>query len=264
MGHSQITGIHPSLYLFERIGWTRQPRFTKQCNLLNFIETDMSKFVNSSIGKKLMMSLAGLFLCTFLVVHLAINLLLLCNDNGEAFGAAVHFMTTNIIIKVFEIVLFGGFLLHIIYGVVLQIQNWIARPVKYAKTNNSQTSFFSKYMIHSGAIIFAFLALHFVNFYFVKLGLTNAPQGQVAVEGPHDFYHMAINLFTTPLYSFIYIGFMIFLSFHLVHAFQSAFQTMGWNHPKYTPIVKAVGLIYAIAVPLGFAIIPIYFLFFYR
>jgi succinate dehydrogenase / fumarate reductase cytochrome b subunit len=224
----------------------------------------MSNLLNSSIGKKLLMGTAGLFLCVFLIVHLSINLLLLRNDNGAAFTTAANFMTTNLLIRVMEIVLFGAFILHILYGLILQIQNWLARTVRYARINYSQTSFFSKYMIHSGAIIFAFLALHFVNFYFVKLGLTSPPRGQTVVESRHDFYHMAINLFTNKIYSVIYIAFMIFLGFHLIHAFQSAFQTLGWNHKKYTMIINITGWIYAIVIPLGFAIIPVYFMFFYH
>jgi succinate dehydrogenase / fumarate reductase, cytochrome b subunit len=221
----------------------------------------MSNFFSSSVGKKLLMSLAGLFLCTFLVVHLSINLLLLRNDDGAAFKVAVGFMTTNPLVKIMEVFLFGGFLIHIIWGAVLQVQNWLARPKRYAVTNYSQTSFFSKYMIHTGAIIFAFLGVHFVNFYFVKLGLVDIPIG---AEDKHDFYHMAVNLFNQPVYSAIYIAFMIFLAFHLHHAFQSAFQTLGINHKKYSPAIKTIGVLYSIIVPAGFAIIPIYFLFFYK
>jgi succinate dehydrogenase / fumarate reductase cytochrome b subunit len=219
----------------------------------------MSTIFSSSIGKKLLMSLAGLFLCTFLLVHLGINILLLRSDGGEAFKAGVEFMTTNPLIKIMEIVLFGGFLIHIIWGCILQVQNWMARPDRYAVTNYSQTSFFSKYMIHTGAIIFAFLILHFMNFYFVKLGLVAVPEG---AEGKHDFYHMAINLFSHKGYSIVYIGFMFFLSFHLNHAFQSAFQTLGINHKKYSPAIKVIGLLYSIVIPAGFAAIPLYFMFF--
>ncbi len=218
----------------------------------------MAKFINSSIGKKIMMALFGLFLCVFLVVHLSINLLVLLNDNGEAYRKAVEFMTSNILIKVMEIFLFGSFFLHILYGIVLQIQNWKARPVRYAKVNHSQTSFFSKYMIHTGMIIFTFLIIHFMNFYFVKLGWVKVPEG---ANGPHDFYNMVINLFKNPFYSWLYVVFMVLLSFHLFHAFQSAFQTLGWNHPVYTPIIKFIGNLYAIIVPLGFAIIPLYVLY---
>lgn len=219
----------------------------------------MSSIFGSSIGKKLVMSLAGLFLCLFLLVHLGINLTLLLNDGGVIFQEAVEFMSLWFI-KVFEVILFAGFLIHIIWGVVLFFQNWKARPQGYAISDNSQTSFFSKYMVHTGAIIFVFLALHFVNFYFVKLGLVAVPAG---AEGKHDFYHMAINLFSQPVYAIIYVAFMFFLSFHLNHAFQSAFQTLGMNHKKYTPAIKYIGLAYSIIVPLGFAIIPIYFLLFF-
>lgn len=220
----------------------------------------MSNFFTSSLGKKLIMSLAGLFLCAFLVVHLGINLLLLSSDEGEAFRIGVEFMTTNIVIRIMEIFLFGGFLLHIIYGIILQIKNWAARPSGYAVSNNSQTSFFSKYMIHTGLIIFIFLIIHLANFYFVKLGWTKPPIGPNIVEDKHDFYNMAINLFSTTGYSIFYIICMVLLSFHLLHAFQSAFQTMGVNHKKYSPIIKWVGIVYAIAIPAGFAIIPLYFL----
>ena len=219
----------------------------------------MRNIFGSSIGKKLVMSLAGLFLCLFLLVHLGINLTLLLNDGGVVFQEAVEFMSLWFI-KVFEVILFGGFFIHIVWGVVLFFQNWKARPQGYAVTNNSQTSFFSKYMVHTGAIIFAFLVLHFMNFYFVKLGIVPVPAG---AEGKHDFYHMAINLFSQPVYSIIYVVVMIFLSFHLNHAFQSAFQTLGLSHKKYTPAIKCIGLAYSIIVPLGFAVIPIYFLCFF-
>jgi succinate dehydrogenase / fumarate reductase, cytochrome b subunit len=221
-----------------------------------------SNFINSSIGKKVMMSVAGIFLMMFLVVHLGINLLILLNDGGAAYSEGVHFMTTNIVVKVMEIVLFGGLFLHIIYAVVLQIKNWISRPVKYQVTYPSQTSFFSKYMIHTGVVILVFLCIHFMNFYFVKLGFTDPPAGPEAITGPHDFYHMVINLFSCKLYSWLYIFFMVFLSFHLNHAFQSAFQTLGLEHKKYTPFIKVFGLVYSIVVSLGFAIIPAYFLIF--
>jgi succinate dehydrogenase / fumarate reductase, cytochrome b subunit len=220
----------------------------------------MSNFFCTSIGKKLLMSLAGLFLISFLLVHLGINLLLLRSDEGEAFKAAVEFMGSPLI-KVMEVFLMAGFAIHIIWAFILFIQNWKARPQAYAVSNNSQTSFFSKYMIHTGVILLSFLVLHFINFYFVKLGIVAVPEG---AEGKHDFYNMVINLFKQPVYAVIYIGFMFFLSFHLMHSFQSAFQTLGLNHKKYTPVIQCIGTAYAIIVPLGFAIIPIYFLFFFK
>lgn len=210
----------------------------------------------SSISKKVFMALAGLFLITFLVMHLSINLLLLKNDDGAAYSQAVHFMTTNPLIKIMEIFLFGGFLLHILLGIIIQIKNWMARPVRYKVEGYSHTSFFSKYMIHTGAIIFLFLIIHFFNFYFVKLGWVTPPPN----VDKHDFYQMAGILFSNTWYSIMYIVFMIFLGFHLHHAFQSAFQTLGLNHSKYTPVIKFLGNVYAIVVALGFIIIPAFYL----
>jgi succinate dehydrogenase / fumarate reductase, cytochrome b subunit len=211
----------------------------------------------SSIAKKVVMALAGLFLITFLLVHLGINLLLMCNDDGAAFMVAVDFMATNPLIKVMEIFLMGGFAIHIIIGVIIQIQNWMARPVRYKVEGYSHLSFFSKYMIYTGAIIFVFLCIHFFNFYFVKLGFVSPPEG----INQHDFYQMATLLFADKFYAILYVILMVFLGFHLHHAFQSAFQTMGLNHTKYTPVIKALGTIYAIVVPLGFASIPLFFMF---
>ena len=223
----------------------------------------MAKLLHySSLTKKFIMAIAGLFLATFLIVHLVINLFILplTGNHVEIFEIAVHFMTSNPLIKVFEIVLFGGFIIHILYGLIVQIQNWLARPVRYKKEGYSHTSFFSKYMIHTGIIILIFLVIHFINFYLVKLGFTEAPEGPMAVASDHDFYHMAVNLFSNTWYSVFYIVIIIILGFHLNHAFQSAFQSLGLNHSKYTPFIKAVGTIYSIVIPLGFITIPVYFL----
>jgi succinate dehydrogenase / fumarate reductase cytochrome b subunit len=217
----------------------------------------MRTFSLSSITQKVILALAGLFLITFLLIHLGINLLLLRNDGGAAYGIAVEFMTTNILVKIMEIFLFGGFLLHALLGITIQIQNWLARPKRYRIEGFSHKSFFSKYMIHTGAIIFTFLIIHFMNFYFVKLGWVDAPAGLER----EDFYQMAILLFSNRFYAIMYVIFMIFLGFHLHHAFQSAFHTLGLNHTKYTPFIKGLGTAYSIVVALGFASIPLFIIF---
>lgn len=196
-----------------------------------------------------------LFLCT----HLATNLLMLTGDS-LAFDRAVEFLSTNPLIKVVEYVLFAAFITHILFGVIVWISNNRARPVKYYVAQGSDTSYFSKFMIHTGLIIFVFLVIHLVNFFFVKLGLVPVPE---QAQGSHDFYSMAVVLFQDPLYSIIYLVSFIFLGFHLKHAFQSAFQTLGLNHNKYFPAIKVIGTIYALVISIGFSIIPIYFLFFY-
>jgi succinate dehydrogenase / fumarate reductase cytochrome b subunit len=208
----------------------------------------MSKVLFSSISKKFVMALAGLFLLTFLPVHLIINLMLLKSD-PEPFNQAAHFMATFPLVKIVEIALIGAILIHIGWGIFLQIQNWLARPVGYVSGNKSETSFFSRFMIWTGASVLTFLVLHFINFYFIKLGLVNG--------NPEDFYSLAHNLFKIPAYNYIYLVCFALLGFHLYHAFSSAFQTLGLNHRLWTPVVKVVALIYALALPSGFAFISI-------
>jgi succinate dehydrogenase / fumarate reductase cytochrome b subunit len=223
----------------------------------------MAKFLHySSLTKKFIMALVGLFLMSFLLVHLGINMFIIpiTESHKEIFREAVYFMSTNPLVKIMEIFLLGGFLIHMILGVILQIQNWMARPVRYKKEGWSHTSFFSKFMIHTGVVIGIFLTIHFINFYFVKLGFTEAPQGIMRVIDDHDFYSMAFNLFSNKIYSVLYIILLLLVGFHLNHAFQSAFQSLGLNHSKYTPFIKAVGDFYSIAVTLGFIMIPMYFL----
>jgi succinate dehydrogenase / fumarate reductase cytochrome b subunit len=194
------------------------------------------------------MALAGLFLLTFLPVHLFINLMLLKSESGP-FNTAAHFMATFPPVKVMEVVLFGAILIHISWGVFLQIQNWLARPVGYMSSNKSETSFFSRFMIWTGATILTFLILHWFNFYFIKLGLVKG--------NAEDFYSVAHSLFKIPAYDIIYLTCFTLLGFHLFHAFYSAFQTLGLNHRLWNPIVRPIALIYAILIPAGFALISI-------
>lgn len=202
----------------------------------------------------------GIFLMVFLVVHLSINLCLLRDDGGRWFNDAAHFMGTNYVVKIFEVILFAGFILHIFLGIILQVHNWLSRPVRYRVTNRTRTPFLSKYMIYTGAIILIFLIIHFFNFYFIKLGwVSNA---NMSPEGEPNFYIIARQLFAIPAYSILYIVLFVVLGFHLYHAFQSAFQSLGLNNKTYTPAIELFGVIYSVLIPLGFIFIPVYFLIF--
>jgi succinate dehydrogenase / fumarate reductase cytochrome b subunit len=194
------------------------------------------------------MATAGLFLLMFLPVHLSINLMLLKSD-PDSFNKAAHFMATFPLVKIVEVILIASILIHITWGITLQIQNWFARPVGYVSGNKAETSFFSKFMIWTGATVLIFLVLHFFNFYFVRLGLVPGDA--------EDFYSMAHNLFKIPAYNYIYLTCFTLLGFHLYHALKSAFQTLGLNHRIWTPIVKVIALIYAILLPAGFGFISI-------
>lgn len=214
----------------------------------------MSSIFTSSIGKKFLMSLAGIFLITFLLVHLGINLLVILNEDPMVFNRAAHFMSTNKVIKIFEIVLFGGFLLHIIYALILQVQNWLARPKRYHKMTRSDTSAFSRWMIHTALIVFAFLAIHLADFYFkAKFG----DIGDTSEEGVHDLAALIIDKFQMPGFVIFYVASFIFLGFHLIHGFQSAFKTLGLNNKTYTPVIQVLSILYTVIVVGGFTAIPI-------
>jgi succinate dehydrogenase / fumarate reductase cytochrome b subunit len=208
----------------------------------------MNKILFSSVSKKFIMALAGLFLLTFLPVHLIINLMLLKSD-PVPFNKAAHFMATFPLIKIMEVVLMSVIIIHITWGIMLQVQNWLARPVGYVSGNKSETSFFSRFMIWTGATIFTFFILHFFNFYFIKIGLVKG--------NPEDFYSVAHNLFKIPAYNYIYLTCFLLLGLHLYHAFSSAFQTLGLNHRIWTPVVRIVALFYAIVIPAGFGVISV-------
>jgi len=208
----------------------------------------MNDILITSITKKLIMALAGIFLLLFLPVHLGINFLLLRSDPGP-FNKAAHFMATFPPVKILEITLFLVIITHITMGIILQIRNWVSRPVGYSVPGKSETSFFSRFMIWTGLSVLTFLIIHFFNFYFVKIGL---------VEGnPEDFHSMAHKLFDIPLYNYIYLTCFILLGLHLYHAIISASQTLGLNHRIWTPVVKIAALAYAIAIPAGFAMISL-------
>ncbi len=210
----------------------------------------------SSITKKIIMALAGLFLISFLGVHLGINLLILKNDGREAFNIAAHFMVTNPVVQSMQWVLFGGFILHILLGAVLQIQNWMARPQRYKVEGFSHTSYFSKFMIHTGLIIFAFLILHLVNFFF-KAKFGEMPEVMIGDYMYEDMGLLVIEKFRNAGYVILYIFWLLFLGFHLDHAFHSAMQSLGLNHSKYTPVFFGISRALAIVIAGGFMIIPL-------
>jgi succinate dehydrogenase / fumarate reductase cytochrome b subunit len=213
-------------------------------------------FKYSSVTKKIIMALAGLFLISFLIVHLSINLLLLFDSSGESFNIAAGFMATNPVIQVMQIVLFGGFILHILIGIILQVQNWLARPTRYKVEGYSHTSFFSKFMIHTGAVILAFLVIHLFDFFFkAKFGELH----EVMIDGTmmEDMGILVMEKFKDFPYVFMYVVWLLFLGFHLDHAFHSALQSLGLNHSKYTPLAFGLSRALAILIAGGFILIPV-------
>jgi len=222
----------------------------------------MSSLISSSIGKKLFMSITGFFLMAFLVVHLSINLLLIVDDSGELFNLGANFMATNPIIKVVEPVLAIGFLLHILYAIILTLGNMKARPVNYKRVNQSESSAWaSRNMFVLGALVLVFLVLHIMNFYWkIKVSHDIAPAVVDGVE-MHDTYALVAGLFkASTVYCLVYILSGILLGFHLSHGFWSAFQTIGWSGDIWRKRIEVVAKIYAIIIAAGFSIIPLYFM----
>lgn len=222
----------------------------------------MNSTFYSSLTKKYIMALAGLFLMTFLFVHLSINMLILFDDSRGLFNEAAHFMGTNPFIQAFQWVLFGGFIIHMIFGVILQIQNWMARPKGYKKKAVSEDNYFSKFMIHTGIIIGVFLFIHLTDFFFKKMAGTVPEIHHGDLAGMEDMGILLVHKFKTLGYVIFYVLAFLFLGFHLDHAFQSSFQSLGLNHRKYTPFIKWLSHFIAIVLTVGFIIIPVTIYFF--
>lgn len=212
-------------------------------------------FYYSSIGKKVLMSLTGLFLIVFLTEHLIGNLLLFVNDNGATYEAYGEFLVSNPIIRIIEIFLFLGVTVHAILGVMLWIKNRKTRPVKYKffrLKDNSPLA--SRTTIISGIVIGLFLYIHLKTFFFplrISADKTSA-------------YELIVLAFSNEWYVLFYILALIVLGYHLRHGFQSAFQTLGLRNKKYTPLLNALAFVVWFLIPFGFASIPIYFFFFHK
>jgi succinate dehydrogenase / fumarate reductase cytochrome b subunit len=256
----------------------------------------MSEFkqtFNSSLGKKLIMALTGLFLCTFLIVHLGGNLLLFSNDNGYSFNVYANFLTHFPPIEVIAYLLYISIIVHALYATILTIKNRRARPVSYAASPKSPSSWSSQNMGLLGSILLLFIVIHMSDFWYkykftdtiafkeyrtdLSSGKTTvadftpaAPdfehsvstQNDVEIVRVKDIHHKVAESFSQWWYVLIYVIAMGALSFHLLHGFQSAFRTMGWVHRKYTPVVYFIGTwLFAVIIPLGFAAMPVVYFF---
>lgn len=206
------------------------------------------------------MALSGFFLMIFLLQHFVINFLSVISP--DLFNEASHFMGTNPLIQfLMQPILMFGVIFHLGMGINLELQNKKARSISYQVNNASaNSSFVSRNMIYTGGAIFFFLALHFVDFWIPEIntkyisgdlsGLNSAGEMRYWEELHHKFHDITKVI--------IYVIAFIFLSLHLLHGFQSAFQSVGFRHNKYTPVIKKLGNLYAIILPLGFIFIALF------
>jgi succinate dehydrogenase / fumarate reductase, cytochrome b subunit len=217
----------------------------------------MGNYFNTSVGRKYLVSISALFLISFLAVHLTVNLFLLVSQ--EAYNLATLFMTTNRIIGIIEPLLAVGFLVHIIFSAILTISNQFARPQKYAMVDQRETSSWtSRNMFVLGGLILIFLVIHLSNFWYkMKFGEMEIVE-HAGVMVP-DAYSMVTGKFVIWWYVLIYVAGAVFLGLHLLHGFQSAFQSLGLNNDLWRRRWSLLGLIYTLIITIGFAIIPVYF-----
>ncbi len=221
----------------------------------------MGNIFSSSIGRKLIMSISGLFLLLFLSLHLFLNSLLLVGP--DAFNFAANFMSTNPLIMIMEPVLAAGFIIHIIYATILTLKNQAARPQGYMNVDQSKASAWSsRNMYILGFMLLLFLVMHMANFFW-KIKFGEVPSVMVDGVEMHDTYTLVTSLFLT--YKWInplYIVGALALGLHLSHGFWSAFQTIGWNNAVWMTRLKVVAYLFAVIIAGGYSVISFYFWFF--
>ncbi|MET3879299.1 succinate dehydrogenase cytochrome b subunit [Chitinophaga sp. OAE865] len=253
--------------------------------MLNF-----KQFFRSSVGRKLIMSMTGLFLCLFLIVHLGGNLTLFAGDEGYTFNIYAHFMTHFPPVEIAAYTLYISILVHAFYALTLTLKNRKARPVKYAVAPRTPVRWASLNMGLLGSIIFLFLVIHMSNFWgrykftegtyreYRKELLTGKLTSSVYVPASPDFeyavttegnteivrvkdlYVIVTHSFSLLWYVLLYLAAMVAVSYHLYHGFQSAFRTAGLVHQRYTPIIQSTGIwLFAVIIPLAFASMPVVF-----
>ena len=214
--------------------------------------------MKTSVLRKILMALSGFFLMFFLLQHLLINMLSVTSP--DLFNEVSHFMGYNVFIQfVMQPILIAGIIFHLVMGMVLEAKNRKSREIKYAVNNaNANSSWVSRNMIITGIMILLFLIGHMSDFWAHEMdykyieGLPEDPSRYWA-----ELHHEMGELKHLIVYTLAFI----FLSLHLMHGFQSAFQSVGFNHTKYTPLLKKLGNLYAVLVPLGFIFIAFYHFF---
>jgi len=214
----------------------------------------MSGFLSSSIARKVAMALSALFLIIFLLIHLTVNITSLFSK--DVFNELSHFMGTNFLVQfLMQPILIFGVVFHFVMGFVLELKNRGSRSVKYVKYNGAaNATWMSRNMVISGAVILAFIVIHFLDFWFPEM---NHKYIEFLPEDPTRYFGELQHKFQNPIRVGAYVIAFVLLSLHLMHGFQSAFQSIGFNN-KYTKCVKTLGKIYAIVIPLGFIIIALF------
>ena len=212
------------------------------------------KFFDSSIGRKLLMALSGLFLVVFLTQHFLINITSVFSE--EIFNFLSHFMGNNPLVQfVLQPILILGVIFHFVMGFYLEIINRNSRGKNYNRyAGKSNASWISRNMIYSGGVVLLFLILHFYDFWVPEM---NYKYVEVLPKNPDRYYEELIHKFESPVRTSIYSISFIFLALHLLHGFSSSFISVGVDS-KYYNIIKSFTFIFSIAIPFGFIFIALF------
>ncbi len=223
----------------------------------------MSGILNSSIGRKFAMALSAFFLMIFLVMHVSINFTSVFS--ADLFNKMSHFMGTNPVIQgLMQPILIIGVIFHFVMGFILEAKNKASRGVGYAKnaaSNNS--SWMSRNMLLSGLVILAFLGLHFYDFWIHEMTvkyIDGNMTGLIDENRPElgfRYYEELRAKFEDPWRVIIYAVSFVLLALHLLHGFNSAFQSLGANN-KYVRGLKGFGKVYSFGIPALFIFIAVY------
>lgn len=229
--------------------------------------------IDSSIGRKFIMSITGAMLVLFLLFHSIMNFVVIIN--ADAYDAISAFLGANWYALVATMGLAAGFIIHILYALYLSFQNMRARgSQKYAVTSNQESvSWASRNMLVLGGIILGFLVLHMYQFW-AKMQLVELMHMSGAHEisnGVHTTSAEAVAhaakgafwveyYFQQPVYAILYIVWLSVLWYHLTHGIWSSFQTMGLNNKTWLPRVKTISNVVSTIIILLFMAVPVYFL----
>ncbi len=213
-------------------------------------------YFTTSIGKKLVMGFTGLFLISFLIVHVYINSMIFVGR--DAFNAAADFMGSTIIIRIMEIGLFAGIILHIVQGYALAQKNLATRSVRYeVKPGNKTSAWYSRSMGLLGTLILLFLVIHIAHFWVPSRVTHDLNPVVVRDREMHDLYQRMVDVFQELWVVIVYLLGVFSLGWHLVHGFYSAFQTMGLTTHKYKKMIRNTGIVFTIVICLLFASMPV-------
>ena len=217
------------------------------------------RFFSSSIGKKYLIGFTAIFITLFVLTHMLGNMLLFVSP--EFYNGYSHKLLSNPVIVLIELFFLALFLTHILYTLRTTIENKIARGARFNLTTSGEkaVSFSSKTMVYHGSLVFVFLVLHLITFKYGKV--YEATYDGVVMR---DLHRLVIEVFKIPSYVVWYLIAVFLLGLHLNHGVQSVFQSLGFNHPRYTPAIQKFGFAYAWVVTLGYMAQPLYVFFFYQ